>query len=131
MKALRAEIDATLAPIGAKHDLVFKAGGATYALDGSNAKFQLKIDTLTADGTQRDPDADSFNLLCGLHGFKKTDLGREFNFRGKTYKLIGLNSKGRATPMSCKSADGRTYRFDTESILAAFALQDAQKEKAS
>lgn len=57
-----------------------------------------------------------FLRVCHNYGMNQEDLGREFLFKGKKYKIIGISAEDRARPIVCGTKFGR-YNFSVFSVL--------------
>lgn len=106
LKDLRAEINAALAVIGAKHGLTLKTGNATFGPDN----FTMKVEGIREGGLDKDATryANSIRLL-GL-----PPLGTEFKNGGQIYKTVGVNTTG--TKVIC-SNNGKKFLFHTDSVI--------------
>lgn len=60
-----------------------------------------------------------FLSYAPVHGFKKTDLGRTFTYKGTLYKIIGWQPTARKYPVMVERAyDGATVRFMSSHALS-------------
>ncbi len=65
-----------------------------------------------------DPDteiAEAFRLYAPYRGLSADDLGREFQHKDSSYRIVGFNPSNTRYPVICDSLDvpGRRYKFPT------------------
>lgn len=95
LTALRPEIDAALAELGARFGLTFRAGNGSYAGDHAHFKLEIKVDDPAVQEAAAKAD---FDLMAPLFGLEASDYNREFGAGSKRYRLIGFEPKRRKWP---------------------------------
>lgn len=54
-----------------------------------------------------------------LLGLEVSDLGREFESRGRTFTIVGVAPRSTKYPVLAKGTDGRTYKFTEAGVRRA------------
>lgn len=106
---LRKAIEAALKPVSDQFNVDFTAGGATY-LEGT-ATIKLKLQVRGAESME----ALNFKQLAYIYDLLPEDLGKTFAADGKTFKIIGLNSRKQKNPIIIES-EGKQYNADARWI---------------
>lgn len=114
-KTMSAEIVAALDSISKKYGVTIGTSGVRYS-DGF-ADIKLHV-ALIIDGEIETKDAMEFRQLAHLFDLSPTDLHKSFDFRGQSYKIVGLKS-GRRQPIIAKRADGKSFCFDSKLVKAS------------
>jgi len=99
LRALRVEIDAALAAVGAKHGISVTASGASFR--DSNATFKLECAMLNNDGK-----AETKEMVCLKECYpelvdKRVTFGRNYNG-----SIIGYNPRAPQYPFLVKTVKG-------------------------
>jgi hypothetical protein len=96
-------------------------GRCTY---GETAIFKLECSPVRADGTVTDKSAEDFKRYALLmYGLEPSDLGREFSFQGRRFKITG--AKPRATKMPILAKDvgsGKVFKFAPATVKTFLQL---------
>ncbi len=99
LKALRADIDAALAAVGAEHGISLKAGNARFTND--TATFKLECTLLNSDGVAETKEMIALKSLYPQLVNKSITLNR-----GQTGTIVGFNSRAHAYPFLVKTTKG-------------------------
>jgi hypothetical protein len=84
---------------------------------GNNARIQLKLSVLDSNGNSITEEVEAFKRHALHYCLSPDDLGREFIFQGKSFKICGLNRRSRKYPIIARSQDSKEYKFPLESVL--------------
>jgi hypothetical protein len=101
--------------------VTFSRGNGTF----DSASFSMKITATVdnADGSTRTPEMVDFEREAHYYGLDKDHLGTEFTVRGETYKISGLKPRSRKYPILGTTADGRTFKFASDSVRRALGIE--------
>ena len=115
--ALGKELEQAVQSVAAKYGMEIRSRGGQFGDSSFTAKLECTIKNASGVGGRR---ADAFKELCSLFGMEQDDLGKDFAIRGRLYKVVGLMAgAGRAPILGAAMDNGKTYRFEAETILAA------------
>lgn len=120
LKVIRADINAALASVEAKHKLKFNLGRITY----TSNDFRVKLEGLSTGGSANSADADriQFESKAYLAGVKKTAFGEKFTSNGRTFTIDGLNLRANKYPIKATDSRGRRYKFSVRSLPASLRV---------
>lgn len=105
--ALRPELDAAIAAVGAKHGLSLKIGNGSYEPDGASAKFQLLIGLLQEGddpsmSVERIKARAEYTRHAAIYGLEPEWLGRTFTrATGEKATIVGLMPNRTKFPVLC------------------------------
>lgn len=91
-KLMRDEINLALADLGKRYELKIHAGNASYTDNSVTFKVECLLEGF-------DKAKDQFEECAHLFDLTKDDYGRDFNFRGRTFKLVGLKPRSPKFPI--------------------------------
>lgn len=121
MKILRAEIDAALAQVAAKHDVQIKLGTGRFS--AANASFKMEVATKTEEGMTLSSEVTAFKAQARIFGLDPEDFGKTFHSGGKTYTISGLVPRRPKFPVLANCLeDGKRYKFPAENVRAFLNL---------
>jgi len=119
VKILRTEINAMLQDLGAlpclQHleGLDISAGHCRFDQDQADFKLSIKIKGAKSQSQQ------ALDLYADHYGLDVSKIGKD---QGKSFSLIGYNSKARKYPFEMQDlATGQTYRSNLDLALRLFA----------
>lgn len=113
------ECRAALEPIAEKYGLVLDRKGSTYHRDALPVMLQFMIKDVDEDGNVLTAEAKAFQKYAVMFGLKAEDLGREFMFRGETFRVVGLRPKSPKFPVLAENVrTGKTFKFREADVLA-------------
>ena len=125
LSALRKDIDAALAVVSAKHDLIISLGNCRFtATEAKFAKLNILPKTLPSQSVSTNS-ADPFNTLesreylnlAYMFALPKDGLGRKFKVIGGTvYTVIGLKASRHKYPVIGIGPAGGRYKFTAEQV---------------
>jgi hypothetical protein len=112
LKIFREDFKNALKEVEKKYNISFAVGVINYETRG-NEVFKLKFKTeCTSLETSSDAEEVCFQDVCRIYGFKETDYKKTFLLSGKTYFLIGFNTKARAYPIMAQEVQtGKRVRI--------------------
>lgn len=99
LRALRADIDAALAAVGAKHGIGLSAGSASFT--GDNATFKLECSLLNGAGV-----AESKELVALRECYPELVNKQVTLNRGSVGRIIGYNPRAHQYPFLVKTVKG-------------------------
>lgn len=121
IRVLRNEIDAALLAIANKHNIEIRSGNGRFS--PTNLTLKLELSAKSADGTVVTKEASTFTELADLYGMKAEWLGKTFQRYGKTYTVVGLNTKLRShgvpTPVLAL-ANGKQWKLPVDDVIRGF-----------
>lgn len=107
---ITADIEVAIAGIAAKYEgLKITRGNARF--NELEATFKLKLQVVNDEGESESERRD-FDTLARSYGLLPEDLGTEFRFRGKLYRLTGINPRARKYPIKGdRVSDKKKFKF--------------------
>lgn len=122
LKTIRADLEAALAKVSAKHGIALSAGAISF---NSNS-FTTKVTAIvanTATGTTVDPQevkwAAAFNKNHFFTGLNKTDLGKKITIPTLgTVTIVGMRPKAKAS-IVVKTGSGKYHATYLSTVLSA------------
>lgn len=111
LRALRADIDAALAPIAAKHQLTsLKAGHCSYSTTGA---FTFKVEGVAQGGMDK--------LAANYESQRQWDdtlppVGAEFRYGNEEYKIAGAKSRGNRI-IATRTRDKKDFVFPRDAVV--------------
>lgn len=124
LKTLRADLEAALAIVSKKHNIILSTANISY----SATEATIKVKAMTkAEGVETALDAriakfaEDFKINAFLYGMKVEDLGKTYKSGSKIFTVVGLDSKKRKNAIVVKDQLGKTYISSPESVNAALA----------
>lgn len=120
LKELKKAINNSLGLIGRTFGIEIKLGSVSYGEYNFTGKLEANLES--KDGEIFTKEAVAYKKYCTTYGLEPDWLGKEFKYKTKTYKVIGLSPSARTYPVICSSGDS-TYKFPIETIQ--FSLQKA------
>jgi hypothetical protein len=118
LRQLGPEIQMALVDVGRRLGVGFTVGRASCT--GLNATFKLEVGVVGDDGQVATRESESFKSLAPMYGLNDSDLGREFVWRGKLHKIVGLNPKATRFPVLTESC-GRKYKASVVAVKSALS----------
>ncbi len=112
LRIIRADIDAALAPIAAKHNLSsLKTDRCTYTVYGS---FTMKIEGVAAAGGMN-------KVAAEYESQRQWDntlppVGAEFKYGGEEYKIAGCKSRGNKI-IATRTRDTKDFLFPRDAVV--------------
>lgn len=124
LKTLRADMDAALASVGAKHGVRFRLGSCTFW--PTTAKFKLELATVGDNGVVVDKDMETLRRYTDILGLSMKDLEKTFKlWDGRSYKLAGYVPRRYSRPFVLVDAvSGRRVVAPKDAVLKALGAED-------
>jgi hypothetical protein len=104
------------------------------SLDGLQVDLgiQLKIGTMRFDDSTfttkleaslfgHDPLAEEWEKYANRFGLDATWIGKKFHYIGKTYTIVGLDTKKRKYPVMT-ACDGKKYKFPADIVVKRMSI---------
>ena len=113
-RGLGIQVEAALKAVAEKNGLTFKYTGGTFDPDG----------TFRPRGEFREAGADAaqFARFASEFGLDESFLGREFDYRGIHYKVIGINPKKWKQPVILSTSTGRNASGSPEFVKSLLGV---------
>ena len=91
---------------------------------GGSFIVKLEFAELSPDGLAETIEAQDFMVCAGRVGFEPDDLGKEFQNRGVTYRIIGFKYRARRYPVLCEGVQTRKrICFTVDTVLRCIGRQ--------
>ena len=124
LKTLRADIDAALATVMAKHGLTANIGNIRFGDTDFRCKLNVEVAGNTGQGPVADADAAAerkFKANAWKFGLTGDEFGKTFKSRGVAFTIIEINPRAKrgGYPVIAKNARGTQYKFGAEKALEA------------
>jgi hypothetical protein len=121
LTAIRADLDAAIAAVAAKHGVSMKTGSARFS--SAAATMKVEIATISATGEVISKTIAALRANYKYLGLTEDHLNATFSIAGRTYKLAGYNSRRYAKPFEIKCLDnGKIYVTTEAQIHAALGI---------
>ena len=116
VRMLREDIQEKLDTLEINLDGGFKLtlGSCTYG--GNIATFKLECAALNDDGEAETKSQQDFRLCAERFGVPTNALGYSFSFRGKTYKLVGMEPRSYRRPFLAEDSNGKVFKFPPDIV---------------
>jgi len=116
LRILKAEINTEIEKVGQKYGISLRVGNGNYTPE----TFTLKLEGgVIVNGIAIDKDRQAFKANALYVGLAPNDLGREFNFQGKVYKIVGLKTSSKKYPVIASNlATGKKFKFAVADVKA-------------
>ena len=118
-KYVMERLEATIKPLAEELGVSLTLGQCSFR--PTNARIQLKLSVLDADGQAITEEMEAFKCHASSYGLLPEDLGKQFIFQGQSLKICGLNRKSRKYPFIGQSSDGTQYKFTLEDVFVGLA----------
>ena len=118
-RLLLEEVAATLAPLALTHDLVVSEPRGRFS--PTSLKVTLTLSVKDEAGVAQEPTRTAFSALASLYNLRPEWLDQTFDYRGRRFKVLGLNSRARKMPVIAKDVvSGRSYKFHPATVRRGF-----------
>ena len=123
VKTLRADMDAALAKVLAKHGVTADLGRMTFTNSEVRCKLTVSVDS-GAPSSVANTDANEerkFKQNAYKFGLTGNEFGRTFKSRGTAFTIISINPRAKRDgyPIIAQNARGTKYKFGAEKALEA------------
>ena len=85
----------------------------------SNVVFQLILSEVSDGGKVMTPEASKFKAQCEKYNLHPSELFQKFSWHGRTFTVVGLNTRKRRRPVMCRRDDGTPFSFPAEAVRTA------------
>lgn len=112
-KSLRAEIDQALEAVGKKYGIEFRTGNCAVGF----TEMVYKLEVTPADKSLvEEKDQKDFEYFAHMYKLEKSDFGKEFDYKGTKYTIVGLNLGRPKFVIRGKNAEGKVYFFPHQQV---------------
>lgn len=106
---LSTEVEAALKDLGDKYGIDLRYNGGNYG--GSTGMIKVNL-SVRDTGTGQSGDQAMFNAYASFVGISKEAFGKNFTYKGDTFKITGLRPNAPTYPIRAERIrDGKTYCF--------------------
>lgn len=107
---LRNKLQNYLNSFAGEHEIQVVVGNGV--LTSSNVTFKVELAELADNGEAQTREISNFKKYAAILGLKPEDLGRTFESRGKTLKIIGCKPSSSKYPILAQDVNtGRHFKF--------------------
>lgn len=123
---LRIEIDAALAEIAKRHNLLISLGNCRFtSTEARFSKITARTQELNlAPGTNvlsvSKLEEQDYLARYAAYGLPANSLHRKFTVNGKVFEITGLKPSRKKYPVTGKSASGRTFKFSASAVINGY-----------
>ena len=117
LKELKKAINNSLGLIGRTFGIEITLGSVSYQKYNFTGKLIANLES--KDGELFTKQAIDYKAFHEDYGLEKEWLGQSFDSRGKTYTVVGLNTKASKYPVICEHA-GKEYCVPVQSVRLGF-----------
>lgn len=119
LRLINAEAAEALKAVAEKFGITLTTKGGRYSnAETGEIRFEIAVHKETEDGIVLDRKAIDFQRHAHLFGFEASDLHREFQDRGETYRIVGLAPKSPKFPVLAEQVrSGKTFKFPEQIVL--------------
>ncbi len=123
---LRIEIDAALAEIAKRHNLLISLGNCRFsATEARFSKVTVRTQELNvAPGTNvlsvSKLEEQDYLARYAAYGLPAGSLHRKFTLNGKVFEITGLKPSRKKYPVSGKSVSGRNLKFTASAVIRGY-----------
>tara|TARA_X000001388_G_C2213035_1_gene115946 strand:+ start:381 stop:803 length:423 start_codon:yes stop_codon:yes gene_type:complete len=117
LEQLRKAINNSLGLIGRTFGIEITLGSVSYQKHNFTGKLIANLES--KDGELFTKQAIDYKAFHEDYGLEKEWLGQSFDSRGKTYTVVGLNTKASKYPVICECA-GKEYCVPVQSVRLGF-----------
>ena len=122
IEKIRTVVERALKSAEAELDITLKLGRCTFDPKGF-AKFSLEASE-QVNGEAYTAEVADFRRACARYGLLESDLGREFELNGGSFKIVGLKIKNRKYPIvGERVSDGSRFKFQSWEVKQALEGQ--------
>ena len=111
LRVLRADIEAALASVAAKHNLTVTTGGIRYSPTLATVKVEFAKE---GSGNRVEQE---FKRYAELFDLSPDDLGKKFKFNGAVFTVTGLKPNSPKFPLLATRADGKVFKFPVTTFV--------------
>ena len=116
LKTIRAEIDAALAGVLAKHGLTADLGNIRFGTTDFRCKLNVEVASTTGPAAVADTTSANerkFKTHAWKFGLTGDEFGKTFKSRGTSFTIIEINPRAKrgGYPVIAKNARGTEYKF--------------------
>ena len=115
IRILREEMQNALDAVAKKHGVQIKFGNASFTPSMFTIKTEVAIQG--GEGEVVGKEAEDFKLYCMGWGFEPSDLGKEFDYLGDVFKIVGAKPRSKKYPIIGENIKtGKRFKFNPRNI---------------
>jgi hypothetical protein len=118
LKAMRPEIEAALKLLEDQFGISVTLGSARFT--NSTATFKFDLAVICENGDVENKERSAFKAYAFMYGLKPEMLDQQFEYQGKMFTIIGLNTKAKTMPVQVKRADSKQFKISVDTINRYF-----------
>lgn len=80
--------------------------------DEGMAQLRFEFAEVKGDGSVATQYAEDYKRMASLYGLPADGMGKEFVFRGKSYKVVGLKPRSKYSIVGERQSDGKQFKFE-------------------
>lgn len=111
---IRQAMDNALEQVASEYGIAIKTGNATFS--GNEVSFKVKANTLDSSGLANTQEADNFELYKDAIGLGYLSVGDKISLQGKSFKLVGYNTRASKAPIQIQDTQGRRYKCSVKML---------------
>lgn len=108
-RLITAKMLEALKPLADELGISFKQKSGSFLATNFTLKIEASVKNENGEVVLKE--VEEFKKYANLYGFKPEDLGRQFEWGGKTYAIHGLSARSRQYPILGKDSKGRIFKF--------------------
>ena len=97
----------------------FKGG----RFDNGMAQLKFEFAEVKADGSVSSQEAEDYKRLASLCGLPADGMGKEFVFRGSSYKVVGMKPRSKYSILAERQPDGKRFKFEPRTAFGPSCLR--------
>jgi hypothetical protein len=117
IEEIRKRITTSLDEIGSEFGIDLTMGNVRF----EHARFTSKLSGLVL--SHKSKDQSSWNALCGRHGLKPQDWGKQIKCGKQLFVLLNINSKNSKYPVIASTEEGKSFKLSLASVCASLREQ--------
>jgi hypothetical protein len=117
LKAFRADINAALEAVFAKHGVTGNIGNISY--DADEFRTKLTVNTVKTAAEEAEAERSEFELYAFRFGLTGKEFGKTFTHGGKSYEITGIKPRCRKYPILGTNTRGKTFKFPVDAAKKA------------
>lgn len=119
VKLIRDRLQDALEPVAKGMKLSVEVGHASFT--NNNVSFKVVLAVVGQNGESITPEAESFSRMAELYGIDPDALHKDFEYGGKTYKIMGLAPRRSRFPVVAdRQPDGKGFKFPIDVVKAKY-----------
>ncbi len=114
IKAIRVAMDAALAKVSKEYGIKISTGNARFSSD--EVTFKVKANVIGTGGVVKTKEAQAWDLYAKHEGLGHLNVGDTIQLQGKSFTIVGYNTRARKSPINIQDANGRGYKCSVQMV---------------